>query len=278
MRQLVPVILLGLAACAPEVPNSARDQGVGFGDYESYTSEAARREALLEGRPLPNAAPTDPVISPERSAVDTVVATAPSGAGAVVVRELPADDSEVVVAALPEADAAAPPVNSADLSDEQDFEAVSARESIESDAERRARQQSEYQVVAPSAVPERPKDTGPNIVAFALETRNVLGQKLYRRSPVNAEARYERACARYTSADLAQAAFLEMGGPEKRPAGDGPRWRRLCLHLGSGPLPDRAAVIQMCACGALLLSRLRPVAVVSGCPRRGYFSPGEPWG
>ena len=223
MRTLLPVILLGLAACAPEVPNSARDQGVGFGDYESYSSEAARREALLSGQPLPDAVPTDPVISSERSVSDTVVATAPTGDGPVVVTEVTGGDT-VEVASLPGAEPA--PGGNAALSDEQDFEAVSARESIESDAERIERQRAAYVEVTPGAVPERPRASGPNIVAYALQTTNRVGQKLYRRSPVNAEARYQRACARYTSADLAQAAFLEMGGPENDrrgmdPDGDG---------------------------------------------------------
>ncbi|MEM9031167.1 MAG: hypothetical protein AAGB18_00845 [Pseudomonadota bacterium] len=226
MKRLVPVMLVGLLGCAPDVPNSAQGTGVGFGDYESYAAESARREALLSGQSLPQATPTDPVISLERSTSDTVVVTAPSRNGDVLI-ETPSDDQAVVVAALPEPGAApARSAGNAALSDEQDFEAVSSRESIESDAERIERQRAGYQVVAPTDVPERPRDTGPNIVAYALATTNQVGQQVYRRSPVNAEARYQRACARYTSPDLAQTAFLEMGGPDNDrrgmdPDGDG---------------------------------------------------------
>ena len=75
-------------------------------------------------------------------------------------------------------------------------------------------------------MPDRPGDTGPNIVAYALRTTNSVGQQVYKRSPVNAQSRYDRACAQYTSPDLAQEAFLEMGGPENDrkgmdPDGDG---------------------------------------------------------
>ena len=43
------------------------------------------------------------------------------------------------------------------ISDEQNFEAVSERETIESDAERRKQQSAKYVLVKPVAIPERPK-------------------------------------------------------------------------------------------------------------------------
>ncbi|MEM9973338.1 MAG: hypothetical protein AAF771_04095 [Pseudomonadota bacterium] len=112
------------------------------------------------------------------------------------------------------------------ISDEQDFEAVSGRETIESDAERIARQREEYTVIQPSALPQRPDTSGPNIVEFALATSNQVGEALYRRSAVNAEARFNRACSGFASQDQAQMAFLEAGGPERDrrgmdPDGDG---------------------------------------------------------
>ena len=45
---------LGLAACAPSVPNSA-GQGVGFTTPEALAAERARREAALRGATGPDA-------------------------------------------------------------------------------------------------------------------------------------------------------------------------------------------------------------------------------
>ena len=201
MRILIPVFLIGLTACSPQVPNSAA-QGVGFGDPTDYASERARRDAMLE-----TGLQVGPVISTERT-----------GAGTV-------QTNEVLTEVLPQSGGASP-IRREGISDEQSFDAVSARETIESDAARLAQQRAEYEVVAPVAIPDRPEQTGPNIVAYALSTTNSVGQPLYKRSPVNAQARFERACAAFTSADQAQAAFLEQGGPENDrkgmdPDGDG---------------------------------------------------------
>src|SRR5690606_21855215 len=119
-----------------------------------------------------------------------------------------------------------PASTSTAISDEQDFGAVSGRQSIESDAERLARQRAAYEVVQPTAVPTRPSGTGPNIVAYALSTTNAVGQKIYSRSGFNADSKFLRACASYTSSDRAQQDFLANGGPQKDskgvdPDGDG---------------------------------------------------------
>ena len=65
MRAILIPALLALVACSPEVPNSAAPpQGVGFGDYNAYQAESARREAMLAGRPLPGPEPSNsPVLS-----------------------------------------------------------------------------------------------------------------------------------------------------------------------------------------------------------------------
>ena len=78
-----------------------------------------------------------------------------------------------------------------------------------------ARQRAALEVASPEAIPERPRGTGPNIVAFALSTSNPVGQRVYSRSGRFNEDRYRRACAKYGSGDQAQAAFLEKGGPER---------------------------------------------------------------
>jgi hypothetical protein len=133
-----------------------------------------------------------------------------------------------------------PSLNNPNLSDEQDFGAVSERQTIESDAARLERLRQEYQVIQPTSVPERSGGAGPNIVAFALETSHPVGQQVYRRSG-RQPSREEllRRCAAFVSADAAQRAFLEAGGPERDrqgldPDGDG----YACLW---DPTPFRAA-------------------------------------
>ena len=116
--------------------------------------------------------------------------------------------------------------NNPDISDEQNFDAVSARETIESDRERLARQRAQMQVATPEALPDRPRSTGPNIVAYALSTKNRVGEPIYSRSGRFNEDKYRRACAAFGSTDQAQAAFLEAGGPRRDrkgldPDGDG---------------------------------------------------------
>ncbi|MEM9344196.1 MAG: hypothetical protein AAGA87_14225 [Pseudomonadota bacterium] len=211
MRQvfLASVACGFLAACATEVPNSARPQGVGFADYEDYQ---ATREGTLSGPVVT----TRPIGGPP--AVTTIPdATAPVG-------------QQVA--------AAAPARNNPGISDEQNFDAVSSRETIESDAARLERQRQAYQQVAPEALPERSGDLGPNIVAYALQTSNSVGQPVYDRGRVT-ERRYERACAEYATADQAQEAFLAAGGPERDrkdldPDGDG-------FACGWNPAPFRVA-------------------------------------
>ena len=133
------------------------------------------------------------------------------------------------------------PGNSGGISDEQDFAAVSSRESIESDAARRAQQAAQYQVLQPQALPAPPPTTGPNIVEYALNAPNSRGQPWYSRFVLLArEGRQERNCAKYRTADEAQRDFLARGGPEPDPPGldsDGDGFA--CAW---DPAPFRAAV------------------------------------
>ncbi|SMR70779.1 hypothetical protein SAMN04488030_0391 [Aliiroseovarius halocynthiae] len=127
----------------------------------------------------------------------------------------------------------------ATISDEQDFSAVSSRESIESDAARLQGYRANYQQVQPEAVPDRPASSSTSIVQFALSTTNSVGQSVYQRSSLSGAARAQRNCSRYTSADFAQIAFLEAGGPKRDrygidPDGDG-------FACGWNPAPFRAA-------------------------------------
>ena len=132
-----------------------------------------------------------------------------------------------------------PAPNNPGLSDEQDFGAVSDRQSIESDAERLERNRALYTLIEPTEVPLRPGTDIPNIVAYAIKTSNPIGQPLYLR-PFKSQNRSLWNCAKYVSDAAAQEAFLKAGGPERDrygldPDGDGfaCRW---------DPTPFRAAI------------------------------------
>lgn len=103
------------------------------------------------------------------------------------------------------------------VSDEQDFQAVSARESIASDRERLARQRAQYQVIDVATVPDASVSGGPNIVAYALNTHHAPGTEVHRRLNPLRWRRWESACLQFRSQDAAQEAFLANGGPERDP-------------------------------------------------------------
>ncbi len=195
-KTAIIVAALALAGCAPSFPDSNPEaQGTGgFDRYSNYDGYRADRDAALAGEipaPPPQSPPAASVLPP---------------AGAVATTELP------------------PP--GATISDEQSFDAVSERETIESDADRVAALAAAYEEVKPTAVPQRTGNEGPNIVAYALSTTHARGLAVYRRNPLLRGRNYERNCAGYVTPDLAQEAFLKNGGPERDklgldPDGDG---------------------------------------------------------
>lgn len=222
-------IVLLVAACAPKVPDSSA--GVGFDGYASYQqnrgAEPSGFGAIQLGVEISDevlAAETDSDITAGTTAV-TASATETATTGAPL--DATAPDTAPETAAT---DEVLPTVqlnrDNPTLSDEQDFEAVTARETIESDAARRAAQQQAYQVIEPTALPTRQGGSGAAIVEFALATTNLVGQSIYRRSSLFSANRFQRNCAKYPSSDLAQVAFLKNGGPERDrqgidPDGDG---------------------------------------------------------
>jgi hypothetical protein len=252
MIRLSALVLLTatLAACTPPpVPDS--NPGVGFQDYGTYLRE--RERALNTGAPMPTAplpAATTPVpagqggFSTERigaaiNAADGSTVGAPLSGTAPLVTGAAAPQTGV----RPRGDAPAGiqqesgEVANAAISDENDFSAVSARETIESDKARIERNRAQYENIAPAALPTRPADTGPNIVEFALSTSHAPGTAVYRRSGGGSA---DRACGKFASADLAQQAFLERGGPDRDrlgvdPDGDG-------FACGWDPRPFRTAL------------------------------------
>ena len=213
MSRIVATLLLGaLCACASNVPESNPNmRGVGFGNPSDFEAMRAARDAELEARRAP--VPEERAIAQDTLDVlgaTSVASTAPAPVGQPVA-------ATEMLASNPD---------NPNISDEQNFDAVASRETIESDRERLARQRAQMQVATLEAIPDRPRSTGPNIVAYALSTNNRVGETVHRRSGRFNEDRYRRACAAYGSTDQAQAAFLEAGGPRNDrkgldPDGDG---------------------------------------------------------
>jgi hypothetical protein len=224
---LAPAALAALVAagCTPTTVDTG--PGVGFQDYNSYI-RGARPEAPVGTAVLPPAGTGTGSFDPAAAAaaIDRAEGVAPAGTGALP----PVTDSASrprggapagIKEETGEVDALA---GNTGISDEQDFGAVSARETIESDAERIARNRAEYVVVQPTDLPQRPGDTGPNIVEFALATTHAPGVQLYPRRGSLRDP--NAACGKYASSDQAQQDFLAKGGPERDrmgidPDGDG---------------------------------------------------------
>lgn len=234
-----------LTACTAQVPDSG--QGVGFNDFAEFELERARREAQLRGE-------TGPVVAANGAIVTPGAPTPTSVGGGVNSSDLAAagigSQSGAGISTGPTAGSPTGPnvgqtvgpavgtqgapataaqtrlASNADISDEQDFGAVASRESIESDAERRARQAAAYQLIEATALPDRNGNAGPNIVQYALQAPNNLGERVFDRSGFNAANRFARNCAKYRSPDEAQRDFINRGGPQRDrlgldPDGDG---------------------------------------------------------
>lgn len=205
---ILPVFVL--AACDPVATNP--NAGVGFSDYRSYIQQ---REAALRGTQPAPAPVLPPSAAPRGGATPQAIRSepimsAPLGATAPATGQ---PMSAIAPSALSVGAAGASP----GISDENSFEAVAARQSIQSDAQRIAANRATYQEVQPASLPQRRGDTGPNLAAYALSAQNRLGQSVWNRGGLKL-ARHDRACAKYPSPDLAQMAFLKRGGPKRDPA------------------------------------------------------------
>ncbi|PJI85006.1 hypothetical protein BC777_3002 [Yoonia maricola] len=253
-RIVIAVILIGLAACTPRVVPTER--GVGFDEYSRFELERARREAQLSaprGTIVPPAQVSSLPVSGQtidQSQAIPSSALAAAGIGTQATTDTSTQTSAVAADPLRTQGLQASPSNPAPdlvnagtgLSDEQSFDAVSERETIESDAQRRAAQAAAREQITPTAVPQRPSNTGPNIVEYAVNAPNVKGQEWYSRSLLSGDNRFRRNCAEYATPDDAQRDFLARGGPERDrrgidPDGDG-------FACGWDPAPYRFAAGQ----------------------------------
>lgn len=195
---LILAPLLVLAACAAPQPPAA---GPGFAGFGALAPVPGQITAAPIGAPLT-------ALAPQPDATAAPVPAAPSVAPVAGAGTMPG----LAPTPLP-----APPVAAAPaaISDEQDFDAVAARETIESDAARIEANRQVYQQIAPQPLPPR-SGSAPNIVAYALSVTNRVGQPVWRRSTL-ALSNHDRACAAYASPDLAQQDFLARGGPQRDP-------------------------------------------------------------
>lgn len=251
---------LALAACSPQVPDSAA--GVGFGDYNSYVRSA---------EPAPSA-PLNPMAG-QTAAAAPAGGFSPANAAAAIDRAsgaAPATGAVIGATPAPMASTLAPaPMQTATLdangarprgnapagikeengemaavnptiSDENDFQAVAARETIQSDKARIERNKAQYTVDQPGALPQRSGDTGASeAIQFAISTSHPVGAQMYKRSSLKFKSP-DAACQKYASDMAAQEEFLASGGPERDrkgidPDGDG-------YACNWNPAPFRAAL------------------------------------
>lgn len=242
--------ILALAACSPRVPDSAAGVGINGDPFApppavgtTINGDPLVPPSRISSEALPVA--DQPLQQAPRSPATSSVASS-GGTSADIAAETRAalsaagsNSGQAPLEASPSNPAPAL-LGNPGISDENNFDAVSARQSIESDAERLARQRAQYQQVQPTALPNQNAHRDPNIVQYALSTSNPVGTKIYSRAGINLRARSARNCAGFSSPDLAQIAFLEAGGPQRDrqaldPDGDG-------YACGWDPRPYRLAV------------------------------------
>lgn len=178
------------------------------GETENVPSNIYRNKDVL---PSEYGTATITSASADAVAADAVAAFGTSGPADLAAAPPPAP----VVTAAAQATAS----SATGISNEQDFKAVGAQRSIEADAARMAQNRSQYTVTQPEALPVRQGDDGPNIVHYAVSTSNPVGARAYGRGLRASDKRMGRKCGNFASSDLAQAAFLERGGPNRDPMG-----------------------------------------------------------
>lgn len=225
MRRSAPLLLVGLLAACATPAHLQPQSSTGFGTGATgYGAPPATTYAPAPGT-APAAAPVAGGIP--SSEINSALFGTPAAPGAAAAPPpAPAPAGIAATAPLAPTDpAAAPAPGAAGISDEQDFSAVSSRETIESDKARIEANKARYQQIAPTTLPERTGEAVSPVVAYVLNAPNGLGEAIYDRRAVKPEV-YQKACQRYPTAEAAQAAFLKAGGPKRDskkldPDGDG---------------------------------------------------------
>lgn len=238
---VLPLISMAiLSGCGqPTIPDSGAvpGGGVGFGDYNAYMRQRAAQPQQTVRAPAPAQGNASSSEVPVGTAA--VAALRPGGGFQQTQAQLSQQPMQQPTSQLqpftptqpmippPQAVpgqtfatgpvATEPSVLPRGVSDEQDFDAVASRETIESDRQRLAQQRAQYQEIRVDSVPGSGESSGPNVMAYALGTQHRVGEERYRRSHPLRWRRWETACAQYRTQDLAQEAFLSAGGPERDP-------------------------------------------------------------
>jgi hypothetical protein len=254
--RLAPLGVVFLVACSPRVPDSAA--GVGFNQYNTYGARPVVQAPMTTGRPATFSAATAAAAIDRAAGAPGTPAPYPTTAAPtyqpsyqlptyqppapIQVSQTSAGPTGAIDCGVPEG---IHQTNSEmnpqpqGVSDEQDFQAVSGRETIESDKRRIECNRERYQVDQPGTVPQRQGDSGPNIAQYALSTSHAPGTQVYKRSGLSM-TNPQRACAKFPSPDKAQEDFLRAGGPQRDrkgldPDGDG-------FACDWDPRPFRAAL------------------------------------
>lgn len=236
------IALLALPACMGDTGGATYggvSSGVGFGDYQRYLHD---RESARRGT-APYSVPPQRTGAQQPPAASAQAGGTPRTVGQPnIIHQTPLQSVQPATGAPMSAPMAAPMASAPSpqtagnapafgttpafeagpsvrpaISDEQDFEAVSARETIESDRARLDQQRAQYQVVSVDSVPDASVRSGPNVIEYALRTNHPVGAQQHRRLNPLRWRRWENNCLRYHNQDAAQEAFLAAGGPERDP-------------------------------------------------------------
>lgn len=208
--------LATLAACADfgaPTTYAAMSSGVGFGDYQQHlrAREAARNSGVPFSIPPETARPAG-MAAPERPGAPLPL---PMAAQAGPVQSAPHDQSapHETSGAMPggqDTGGDARPVELADSTNFQPAPFGSRPEGAE------IAPTGSTEIVHVTSVPQGGA-SGPNVLAYALQTTHSVGTQMYRRNNPLRWSRWERNCLQFSSQDLAQEAFLAAGGPERDP-------------------------------------------------------------
>jgi len=203
------IALCAVVSCSPEIPDSGA--GVGFGDYGAYMRDRERQAARPAG-----IVPAPQVVSLPPQGASAPLQSAPVQSAAIPSGTIGRAPQPASAQATP-----APPaqIQSAELPTRpgtvttQDFPTIAAGDGAQAGFPAPA--QGRVEMVAAAALPERPSDI-PNIVDYALGTRQNVGERVWRRSPLTMQ-NTDRNCRSFVNSDLAQEEFLRRGGPERDP-------------------------------------------------------------
>lgn len=232
----IPLLILAfvLSACTekeagqsafveqPFVANAALQPSLAAQAAEAEQVQAAILAGQQERRALDAAAVTadQRLVASLETAIETAGQTEPPASTSATMPSIIPEQSitqapaQTDLAALPETGAEPVPLAGSNQISDNSFSSVTARETIESDAERLARLSASTEVLEAEPLPQR---AGPNLAAFARSTTHRLGQRVYTRTGSRSSSAAARTCRKFGNPDAAQRAFLSDGGPQKDP-------------------------------------------------------------